>query len=245
MQATFSEALLLRLTPFKESDAVVELLTRQLGKVSLMARGARRSRKRFGGALDYLCLFNAEIVQSRSGMGRLNSVELHHSFDTIRGDVARFTAAGHMLDVMRMGTREGDPSREPYDLIHGALNALDNDSGGPATISTLVLVFQIRVVSLLGYSLEGHYCSKCGDPVGDGALAFVELAPVCPACTDRKAHQISAGARKTLLAAGRAPNGRLAGLRISSAIAQELKPLIEGALVRALGAEPRTMASMR
>ncbi len=245
MPATFAHAFLLRLTPFKESDAVVELLTRQLGKISLMARGARRSRKRFGGALDYLCLFDAEVVPPRSGMGRLNSVELRHCFDNIRNDVDRFTAAGHMLDVMRMGTREGDPSQDPFDLLHGALDALDADTLSDAGVTALVLIFQIKMIAQLGYGLEGDYCSRCSEPVGEGALSFADLAPVCASCADARSVAISAGARKTLAAAQRAHNAKLAGLRITDAIAGELIPLVESALTRALGAEPKTLGNLR
>lgn len=240
MSSIICEALLLKVTPFRESDAVVELITCQLGKVSLMARGARRSRKRFGGALDYLCLFNAELTRPNTGMGRLNNVELLGSFNGTRNDVERFTAAGHMLDVMRMATREGDPSSEPFDLLRGALNALEALPSN-AQIGQLILIFRIKVVALLGYALGGGYCSGCGGELGRGEVGFDDLAPICADCAPQANERVSAGAFKTLAAAEKAANGRLGSLRVSAPVAAELEPLVKRALVRALGGEPRTL----
>ena len=61
MEPVHTRAVLLRQVDTGESDRVVTLLTEELGKVSAIARGARKSRKRFGAALALFVLAEAEL----------------------------------------------------------------------------------------------------------------------------------------------------------------------------------------
>ena len=60
-------AVILRLHPFGESDRLVTLLTRTYGKVRAIAKGARRSQKRFLGCLDHLNIVLVRYFEKRSG----------------------------------------------------------------------------------------------------------------------------------------------------------------------------------
>jgi DNA repair protein RecO (recombination protein O) len=239
---TFEEAYLLRSVPFRDNDAVVTLLTPSAGRISALARGARSSRKRFGAALDFFCLLRAELRPRRAGMAELLSVELVRSFGNIRGDIDRYLVGSHFLEVARLASREGDPAANPFRLLDAALGALE----GGADPRSLLRIFQIRAVAEAGFALEGSACAFCGDPLGDGAaVSFREAAPACPVCAGASARPAGPGARKTLRAARLLPLDRLATLRVPPALEREIGPLVEDALVRALGEEPRSLASLR
>ena len=237
----FEEAYLLRSVPFRDNDAVVTLLTPS-GRISALARGARSSRRRFGAALDFFCLLRAELRPRRAGMGELLSVELVRSFEHIRGDIGRYLVGSHFLEVARLSSREGDPAANPFRLLDAALGALD----GGADPRSLLRVFQIRAVAEAGFALDGSSCAFCGEPLAEGGpVSFRDSAPACPACAGASGRTTGPGARKTLRAARLLPFDRLATLRISSALEREIGPLAEEALVRALGEEPRSLASLR
>jgi DNA repair protein RecO (recombination protein O) len=232
-----TEAFLLRSTPYGESDLVVHLLTRQYGRLSVLAKGARKSRRRFGGALDYFHLFEAVVRLGRTGLGRLLEVDLVRAFNAVRGGVDAYWAACHVLEVARMGAREGDPDEGLFGLVEASFEALDR--GHDPT--SLVRVFQAKALAALGYGFSTETCPACGSPWGDRPWARSGGTVVCADCAGPQAWGLSAGAIQTIRTAQHIPLGRMGTLRVSGSIDQELGPLIETALTEALGARPKSL----
>ena len=67
MESTRTPAVVLKRVPYGEADLVVTLYTRDLGKLSALARSARRSQRRFGGVLDLFTVSEAELKPHRGG----------------------------------------------------------------------------------------------------------------------------------------------------------------------------------
>jgi DNA repair protein RecO (recombination protein O) len=241
MSQAKTEAFLLRATPYGESDLVAVLLTRRFGRVSVLARGARKSRRRFGGALDYFHLFEAAVRPGRSGLGRLLEVDLVRAFDAVRADVEAYWAGFHVLEVARLGARDGDPDEGLFRLVGASLEALDQ-GGDPGS---LVRVFQTKVLATLGYGLSAEACPSCGSVYDDRPAARVGHALLCTACAGPGGHGLSAGALQTLRAARGVPLDRMGTLRVPDPIDRELRPLIENALIAALGARPKSLEPPR
>ena len=78
-----SRALLLRSVDYRDSDRIVTLLTERKGKMSALARGARRSRRRLGGALQPYVLMQAEYRTGRGEPSHLERVSVERSFQGI------------------------------------------------------------------------------------------------------------------------------------------------------------------
>lgn len=237
MHALFTDALLLHLTPYRDADAVVQVLSRNLGLLSLLARGARKSRKRFGGALDYFCLVRAEVRPGRQGMGTLLGVELLRPFQTIAADVDRYWAGCRLLEAARLGAREGDPAPALFDLLISSLGALD----AGADPGSLTRVFQTRLLGVLGYGLPLDECCLCGEGLTPAGAASLSGAVSCRPCAGPAAVPLSPGALQTLRAAGRLPLDRLGSLRVTSGAEAELGGLLDAALASALGRRPRSL----
>src|SRR5262245_38091169 len=110
MESLKLTAIVLRAVDYGESDRVITLLSRERGKVSAFARGARASRRRFGGALEPFTLVRAE-VRSRSGSDLLglDSVSALRAFGGIRGDLARIACAGYAAELARELVRDHEP----------------------------------------------------------------------------------------------------------------------------------------
>lgn len=233
MHPLFAEALLLRSIHYRDSDLVVTLATPSLGKIGALARGARKSLKRFGSALDYFNVLRAEIKPARSGLATLAGVELVKSYNRPRAEMDAYFAASHYLEVARLGGREGDSSPELYHLLVESLEALEKG----ARPEHLTRVFRIRLVSLMGYSLTASDCPHCGASLTGGAR-YVHGAPSCHGCAGTAGEKISAGSVKTLNAALTVPLGKLG---ISEAVEKEIGPVVDDSLVRALGVRPKTM----
>ncbi len=232
-----TEALVLKVTPLGEADLVVALLTRRFGRLSLLARGARKSRKRFGGGLDYFHLVRAEVKPGRGGLGTLAGIEPLRGFDVVRAGMEAYWAGSHVLEVARLGSREGAPDDGLFELVEASLAAL----GEGAAPRCLTRVFQARVLAALGYALPTQACPGCGEPWGATGrrAAHRDGAVLCAPCAGPRAAPLSVGALRTLGLAAALELGRLATLRVPPAIDGELEPFLTAALAAALGTAPR------
>src|SRR5512142_1063854 len=106
-------AIVLRTVDYGESARVVTLLSRERGKVSAFARGARASRRRFGGALEPFTLLAAEVRgRSSSDLLGLESTAVVRGFGGIRGDLARIACAAYAAELARELVRDHEPNEE-------------------------------------------------------------------------------------------------------------------------------------
>jgi len=236
MSTELTEAFLLRATPYGEADLVVALLSRRWGRVSALAKGARKSRRRFGGALDYFHLLRAEVRPGRAGLGRLLGVELLCPYARLRESVEAYWTGSHVLEVARLGSREGDADEALFRLVEASLTALDRG----AEPGSLGRVFQTRALAVLGFQLPTETCPSCGrEYSAGGAVAGDSIR--CGACAVPGAPTLAPGTLRTLGAAVALPLERLGALRFSEAAEREVAPLLEASLVAALGARPRSL----
>jgi DNA repair protein RecO (recombination protein O) len=121
-------ALILKRTKYGEADLVVNALTPQGGKVSGLARGALKSKKRFGGGVLEPTHF-VEIVLRPSpradGLATLEEAKLIEGFDGLRSSYDRLDAALGLIEIVDKIAQQGDTgSQHLFDLLGNALRAL-------------------------------------------------------------------------------------------------------------------------
>lgn len=164
-----SRALLLRSVDYRDSDRIVTLLTEEGGKLSALARGARKSQRRFGGALQPYVLMQAHLRPGRGELAHLERVSVERSFHRILTSLEAIGAAGAALAVIRERLPEHEPEPAVFDAAVRFLEALD--AGAPAEEALLSL--QIRVLTMLGFAPTLDRCVGCGKvPARDKAAAF-------------------------------------------------------------------------
>jgi DNA repair protein RecO (recombination protein O) len=191
-----AEALVLRQVDYGESDRVVTLLTRERGKLGAFARGARASRRRFGGALEPFTLVAAELVERRGGdLWTLESVSPARAFGGIRGDLARIACAAHACEVARALVRDAEPHPELFETLVAYLARLD---AGPAE-PTALRAAELAVLRSAGLAPRLDACARCGGPLpAEGRLRLdpAEGGVLCGRCgpADPRAPALSAAA---------------------------------------------------
>ncbi|MBM4320929.1 MAG: DNA repair protein RecO, partial [Deltaproteobacteria bacterium] len=152
------EALVLDRVPYGDHDLVTALLTRNNGRASLFARGARRRRPRFGAALDLHCLVEAEWRPPRAGtLGVLVRADLLDDHRTLRGDLDGLLLASFAAEAIKETCPEGEPVPSVFALQAALLARLCRSPTEPAAAPTrtwpsLWIAFQIKLLGLLGYA---------------------------------------------------------------------------------------------
>ncbi len=198
-----SEAIVLRTYPLREADLLVTLFTRTEGKVKGMARSAKRSKRRFGGALEPLTLVRA-YWDDKEGqeLARLDSCDILDSPLSSELDFARVTALEHVAETLD----ELLPDREANDAIFRlATSVLRCLRSGPIWMP--VTYFQLWLVRLVGFLPELNECVVCGASL-DGSKAFYHALADGLMCQQHKrlaSSELTAGSRALAAQMFRAP----------------------------------------
>jgi DNA repair protein RecO (recombination protein O) len=163
-------AFVLRTRSYGESDRIVTLITRDRGKVSGIAKGARNSRRRFGGTLEPFVHIRAVFHErAASDLVFLLRCELLDALQGFRRDLDRFTAGSYVLDLtdrMVLGTESG---REVYGLVAEALALLDR--GAPP--APLLRAFEMHLLALSGWAPAFDRCRTCEVDVGPAGTMYL------------------------------------------------------------------------
>ena len=180
-----SEALILRSVEFGESDRILHLLLPDQGRLTVIAKGARRSVKRFPGTLD---LFNHLKVQieghRRSSMARLTQARLLGVFPALRADPLRFALGCYLLEILDRLAPEGGVRREMRRLFAFVMSALGWLDARPPDLAQRTIL-EMRLLDALGVRPELRACVRCKREVaGEGELGFhvAEGGPLCSSC---------------------------------------------------------------
>jgi DNA repair protein RecO (recombination protein O) len=195
-------AIVLSTLRYSETSKIVRLATRDHGVQSAIAKGALRPKSRFGAALQTLSEGQARLLtKDHRELHILASFDLLQLHLGLARDLQRYATASALAEVM-LQFAPADPHPESYDLLRGALGALE--SAPPLELEALGFRALWQLVSALGFAPELDACVRDGTllPV-EGGLAFStrEGGALCPSCAvDQGATHLPAGARSDLAA---------------------------------------------
>jgi DNA repair protein RecO (recombination protein O) len=167
-----SEAIVLRTYPLREADLLVTLFTRTEGKVKGVARAAKKSRRRFGGALEPLtCVRVYYEDRERQELARLDSCDILESPLSTTVDYPRIVALEHVAEALD----EFLPDREANDAIYRlAVSVLRQLRAG--SIWMPLTYFQLWLVRLVGFLPELGECGNCGQSLHGSKAYYHALA---------------------------------------------------------------------
>ena len=157
------EAVLLKVIDYRESDVIATLFTREHGKLRGIAPNARKSRKRFGGALDIFVRLTLSI-RVREGLSRIDEATIISLSSHIREDMTKVAFAGYACELTDLLLPDGMPNQRYYRLLCAWLERLDTAPPSPVDRR----FFEINALNILGYRPELERCTVCEGPF-DGA----------------------------------------------------------------------------
>lgn len=194
-----TRALLLRRTEHGESDLVVSLFTLELGRVSALARGARKSARRFGGALEPFHTLRIDVDEpSGSDLFLLREAALDVPRTLLTSNLDCMDAAGRALAWVRSASPARTPEPDVWREIIVLLDRLNDDG---EKNPRLVLAEQgLRLLGAFGWGLDFERCVRCGKPCEPGRSAYVDPSRgglVCRGCGSARL-KLSGGQRERL-----------------------------------------------
>ncbi len=152
-------AIVLRSVPYGEADRVVTLLGKSTGRVSAMARGSRKSQRRFGGGLGLGARGDATLRERPgSAMASLESFDLADARLGLGTDLGRTAHAAYAVELCDRlcAAHQADPAL--FDWLDEFLGRL---TGAGATLARL-RVFELGLLKQLGIAPQTEACIACG-----------------------------------------------------------------------------------
>lgn len=202
MTLVVTEAIVLHAFNYLESSRIFRLATRDAGVQSVLAKGARRSRTRFGSALDLFAEGSAQIhVRAGRDLQTLASLDVTRSRSTIAADITRFTAAS-MIAELAMRIASDEPNPELFDLIGGTLDEIA-DADQTDTVRA-ALAGGWRMIAACGFCPTLDSCAVCHETLDRNvatSFAHTSGGALCERCArTTPARTLPAEARDALRA---------------------------------------------
>jgi DNA repair protein RecO (recombination protein O) len=218
-----TDAIVLECNDHGESDVIVTLFSQTEGRISAIAKGAKKSLRRFVNKLELFSFLH--IVCSRKtgrSLAFLSEADLHTSFLGIRNDLQLYTIASVIREFLLAGIKEDEPDEQIFRLSLWSLHNLDLHQPPKA----ILVLFLIRFFDHVGYRPDLLSCGKCTEQVIPLKKYFFDASRgriLCSGCStgSTRGIAVSHGTIKILRSAQDLSLERLHRLKLSGTILQE------------------------
>ena len=218
-----TKGLIIKEVNFDEADKIVTIFSRSRGRISALAKGARRPRSKLVAGTQLLSYCDYVLFSGRE-MYSINSSEVIEPFYGIRNDIIRLTYAAHFVDLISDVMQENQPAPRVLQLLLNSLYMLSKTDKEPELIAR---IFELRFLSILGYAPFVRGCIICGrEELAGASFSFKKCGFICDneACVsnDTFALELSAGAVKTIQHIVHSKAEELFSFKLSPQVLEEL-----------------------
>ncbi len=237
-------AFVLHFLNYGESDRIVTFFTRNFGKIKGIAKGARRSRKRFSNAIEpFSCSSLLFSRRDENSLAIIENCDVLDHYPVIRSNLERTMAASYMIELVDRFTVEEKRSLATFTLLEDFLGLLERENGVEETMR----FFELRLLTLSGYEPMLERCVLCDRPLDKtGAILFdaIRGGIRCSRCNrenDQNGIPLSRGTVKTLLMGREMEPDRIGRLVLSENALGESARILRHFIRHILGREPKSL----
>lgn len=169
--------LVLRVTAYNDYDALLTLLTRGYGKLTVKARGLRRKNSPLVAPCQLLSYGEFTLFEYR-GQYTINEAHSIELFQGLRQDIVKLSLGTYFTQAAEVLSQEDLPNPELQSLLLNCLYALDKLNKPEAMVKA---VFELRSASIAGYTPDLFGCHNCGNLEAD-RFDIAEGHLECAAC---------------------------------------------------------------
>jgi DNA repair protein RecO (recombination protein O) len=250
MSVFSTPAILLRRIDYGDFDLIVTFFSLERGKISLIAKSAKKSSKRFAGVLE---LFSVVELVGSTARGRslsvLQEAVLTYPFSSIRTDIKKTAYASYWCELINNWVEENRRQVQLYYLLQHALSQLDS---GSLPASGLSVLFQMRLLNLSGHAPNLRSCARCQkvlESIQHNQVFFViaKGGILCQECASGPAGHIplSKGTIKQLIWVEGGDLTKASRMRFTSQALQEGLEFLEAFVPYILGNPPQSLKFLR
>jgi len=157
MRSLTDEGIVVGLMDYRETDRIVHLYTKEHDRMSGIARGAKKSVKRFGGAFELFARLTLSFLPAEN-LATISSAEPTTIYPGIRKTLDTIAYASYAVELVSVLTPERLPNKRVFRLLSAYLEHLDTLPADPSDR----YFFEINLLNILGYRPQLDSCTVCG-----------------------------------------------------------------------------------
>ena len=241
-----SNAIVIGGIKYSETSKIIKLFTEDFGKVSLIAKGARRKKSDFRGVVENFNFIEAVFIPGKKELHTLVECYLFDNFYLLKDNLQRLAVAYKSASLIDETQPIEDPSPEVFELLLQTLRQLNCQRN----YFSLAIAFQFQLLYPSGFLSQFNLCAVCGRPLGKTAKAGpvfyhpAESRFVCgrKQCTPHeKLLEISPGSFEIMRTLSRTRIDRAHTLKLSRAQFTEIDSLLKRMFEYTLERRPRAV----
>jgi len=153
-------AIVLRSWPYGESDKIVSFFTETRGKITGIAKGAKRSRRRFVNTLEPFSLVDLRFQErSHSALMFVLACDLIRPFKGLTASLENIAHASYLVEISDRLTREHEENHQLFDHLREGLIFVEEKG----TSLSFLVFFELKLLQLVGYRPMLQRCRRCGE----------------------------------------------------------------------------------
>lgn len=176
-----TEAVVLRGMKYGEADRILHVFTPDLGRRSVIARGARKPRSKLGGRLEPPSYVELELHEGRGEIATVTGATTIAAMPRLRERLDAIDAALHACDDVERLFGDGEPHPQIFHLLVNHLRGLDADPAA-ATFGRQ-LAFRLKLLLGAGIAPELGACARCGAAGPLVAFSGADGGLLCSGCS--------------------------------------------------------------
>lgn len=217
------EGIVIRTTDYGETNKIVTLYTRELGKIGVMARGAKKPNSRLAAITQHFT-YGYFLIYQNKGLGNLQQGETISSFRGIREDIYLTAHASYVVELLDKSTEDRKPNPYLFELVQQTLNYFNEGYD----VDVLTNIFEMKMLNTLGLYPQLNECSFCHHNKGVFGFSIREGGLICSQCFNKDPYhlKVSQATVKLLRLFYYFDLSRLGSISVKKVTKQELKKVI-------------------
>lgn len=239
------DAVVLKESPFGENGKRLVVLAKDLGKITVSAKGAKSAKSRLS-APTQLFSYSSFVSFKNRNFYNMVSGEIIESFYAVRSDMDKFAYGSFICELTEKAIPEDMENNAVLHLMLITFAVIAQTDFSPRLAS---VIFEIKLLSILGFISGGESCVVCGTKTGEGQSFFnVRMGGVvCEKCgtKTRGSYPIGEGVRKAIIHVIKNEGKRIFGFGLSEEVLKQLESIMELYVKVHLGIELKSLEFLK
>lgn len=237
-----SKAIVIKAFDFKESDKLIWLFTEKLGKISVIVKGAKKSKSKLLSLTLPFC-FGDYVLFRGKNLYTLNEGEIINSFQSLLNNLDSLTYASYLCELIDIAMVEEESNRELFKDLMSVFYLMENNA---VDYDLLMRAFEVKLIMLSGYKLNLDSCVVCREKISKSDYINLEfLGGVCEKCNRHNGLYISYSTYNSLKFLTKASLQNIYKLTLTKENKAELYKLLSAIISDVFGKKPNSLETFK
>ncbi|MFA9399424.1 MAG: DNA repair protein RecO [Clostridiaceae bacterium] len=238
MNTLKTRAIVIKTQDYKENDKIVWLFTENLGKISCLARGAKKSKSKLFTITNQFCFGNYVLYKGKS-FYNINEGEIIDSYYELLDNFDSLTSATYLSELIDITVLEEEKNYNLFKLYISCLYIIKNNA---IDLEILLRYFEVQLLRYSGYSLNLDKCTNCGDKINSSNKFDLSLlGGLCNKCYKKGSIDISFESFNILKLLNSWEILKLSRITVSKQGKDELYKILSNAIYEQFGRKPKSL----